>query len=134
MRSKYGSRRLKTELDENRVEPNSGLGGAFRYLLKRWDKLTLFLRVPGAPVDNNICERALKMAIRQRNNSLFFRSERGAKVSDIYMALIYTAELHDENPFEYLAALFEHEADVAAHPASWLPWSFRATLACAAAA
>jgi hypothetical protein len=120
---------LRAELDEKRVEPNSGLGEAFEYLLKRWDKLTLFLRAPGAPLDNNICERALKMAIRHRNNSLFYRSQRGARVGDIYMALIYTAELHGENPFEYLVALFVHAADVAADPAAWLPWTFRATLA-----
>ncbi len=120
---------MHAELDEKRVEPNSGLGDAFDYLLKRWDKLTLFLRVPGAPLDNNICERALKMAIRHRNNSLFYRSQRGARVGDIYMALIYTAELHGENPFEYLVALLVHSADVAADPAAWLPWTFRATLA-----
>jgi len=120
---------MRAELDDKRVEPNSGLGDAFEYLLKRWDKLTLFLRVPGAPLDNNICERALKMAIRHRNNSLFYRSQRGARVGDIYMALIYTAELHGENPFEYLVALFVHSADVAADPAAWLPWTFRATLA-----
>ena len=89
----------------------------------------MFLRVPGAPLDNNTCERALKMAIRHRNNSLFFRSQRGARVGDIYMALIYTAELHGENPFEYLVALLTHPADVAADPAAWLPWTFRATLA-----
>jgi DNA-directed RNA polymerase subunit RPC12/RpoP len=120
---------LRAELDEKRVEPNSGLGDAFEYLLKRWDKLTLFLRIPGAPLDNNICERALKMAIRHRNNSLFYRSQRGARVGDIYMALIYTAELHGENPFEYLVALLVHPADVAADPTAWLPWTFRATLA-----
>ncbi|MGH2907519.1 MAG: IS66 family transposase [Solirubrobacterales bacterium] len=120
---------MRAELDDKRVEPNSGLGGAFEYLLKRWDQLTLFLRVPGAPLENNICERALKMAIRHRNNSLFYRSQRGARVGDIYMTLIYTAELHGENPFEYLVALFTHPADVAADPAAWLPWTFRATLA-----
>jgi hypothetical protein len=49
---------MRAELDDKRVEPNSGLGDAFEYLLKRWDKLTLFLRVPGAPVDNNICNAA----------------------------------------------------------------------------
>lgn len=120
---------MTAQLDEKRVEPNSGLGDAFQYLLKRWDKLTLFLRVPGAPLDNNICERILKMAIRHRNNSLFYRSVRGARVGDIYMALIYTAELHHENPFEYLVALLVHHDEVAADPAAWLPWTFRATLA-----
>jgi transposase len=120
---------MNAELDEHRVEPNSGLGQAFRYLLKRWTQLTLFLRVPGAPLDNNVCERVLKMAIRHRNNSLFYRTERGAEVGDVYMTLICTAQLHHENPFDYLVALLVHEADVAADPAAWLPWTFRATLA-----
>jgi transposase len=120
---------IEAQLEQKRVEPNSGLGQAFGYLLERWDPLTLFLRVPGAPIDNNICERGLKMAIRHRNNSLFYKSQRGASVGDLYMALIYTAELHRENAFEYLTALFEHERDVAAHPGDWLPWTYRDTLA-----
>jgi hypothetical protein len=74
------------QFHEKRVEPNSGLGEAFQYLLKRWGKLTLFLRVSGAPLDNSFCERVLKLAIRHRNNSLFYRSVRGARVGDIYMA------------------------------------------------
>jgi len=125
---------IEAQLEHKRIEPNSGLGQAFGYLLERWDPLTLFLRVPGAPVDNNICERALKMAIRHRNNSLFYKSQHGADVGDLYMALIYTAELHRENAFDYLTALFEHERDVASDPASWLPWTYRDTLAAQRAA
>lgn len=120
---------MQAALDEKRIEPNSGLGQAFRYLLKRWDKLTLFLRVPDAPLENNLCERVLKRAIRHRNNSLFYRSARGARVGDIYMSLIHTAELHGENAFDYLTELFANEAQVAAAPALWLPWTYRATLA-----
>ena len=120
---------IAAQCEHKRVEPNSGLGQAFTYLLQRWDPLTLFLRVPGAPLDNNICERALKMAIRHRNNSLFYKTQRGADVGDLYMALIYTATLHGENPFAYLTALFEHERDLAAHPAAWLPWTYRDALA-----
>jgi len=48
------------QFEERLVEPNSALGQAITYLLRHWDKLTLFLREPGAPLDNNICERALK--------------------------------------------------------------------------
>jgi transposase len=58
---------LTAQLEEKKVEPNSGLGGAMTYLLKHWDRLTLFLRQAGAPIDNNICERALKKAILHRN-------------------------------------------------------------------
>jgi transposase len=84
----------------------------------------LFLRVPGAPLDNNICERALKMAIRHRNNSLFYKTLRGAQVGDLYMTLIFTAEAHGVNAYEYLTALLEHASDLAANPSAWLPWTW----------
>ena len=120
---------MEEQFEQKRVEPNSGLGQAFRYMLKRWDKFTLFLRLPGAPLHNNIAERALKLAIRHRNNSLFYRSERGARVGDIYMTLIHTTELQGENPFHYLTELMRHESAVAEEPAAWLPWNYRDTLA-----
>jgi hypothetical protein len=120
---------LDEQLEHKRVEPNSGLGQAYRYLLARWGPLTAFLRVPGAPIDNNVCERALKMAIRLRNASLFYKSLRGASVGDLYMSLIFTAEMNGVNSFEYLLALFEHESELEEDAARWLPWAFRATLA-----
>lgn len=115
-------------LETKRVEPNSGLGGAFTYLLKRWDALTLFLRVRDAPLDNNMSERSLKRAIRHRRTSLFYRSCRGALVGDVYMALIYTTELHGGDPFRYLSALMTHDKDVATRPAEWLPWNYQRAL------
>lgn len=120
---------MKAEFEQKRVEPNSGLGKAFHYMLDRWPKFTLFLRVPGAPLTNNACERALKAAIRHRNNSLFYRTQRGADVGDMYMSVIYTAELNGENALAYLTALLRHARAVAECPADWLPWNYRATLA-----
>jgi transposase len=120
---------MNAQLKERKVEENSGLGKAYNYLLKRWDKLTLFLRVPNAPIHNNVIERGLKMAIRHRNASLFYRTQRGADVGDMYMTIIYTADLYRENVFEYLTILQLHEADVVANPSAWLPWTYRATLA-----
>jgi hypothetical protein len=120
---------LLAELEEKRVEPNSELGKAYRYMLKRWDKLTLFLHRPGVPLDNNLCERTLKMAIRHRRNSLFYRSERGAEIGDMFMSMIHTAELRGQNPFDYLTQLLVHETAVAASPADWLPWNYRETIA-----
>ncbi len=119
---------MQKQLDDKHVEPNSGLGQAFNYMLKRWDKLTAFLRVCNAPLENNICERALKKAIAHRNASLFYRSLRGAHVGDVYMALIYTADLHAVNPFEYLTTLQLHDKAIAANPSDWLPWNYAATL------
>ena len=50
---------LRRQLDDKLVEPNSVVGEAINYLLKRWEPLTLFLRKAEAPLDNNLCERAL---------------------------------------------------------------------------
>ena len=120
---------MEAQFSEKRIEPNSRLGDAINYMLKRWDKFTLFLRVSGAPIHNNIVERALKMAIRHRNNSLFYRSQRGATVGDIYMTIIHTTELHGGNAFDYLTELMRHAQAVAENPAAWLPWNYRETLA-----
>ena len=51
---------LEAQFAERKTEPNSGLGKAIRYLLRHWKPLTLFLRQAGAPLDNNLVERALK--------------------------------------------------------------------------
>jgi len=120
---------LKAQLDERLVEPNSGLGKAIRYATNHWPELTRFLHEPGAPLDNNVCERALKMAILHRKNALFYKTQNGAAVGDLHMSLIYTCRLAGENAFDYLTAIIEHPADVAERPHDWLPWSFRDTLA-----
>ena len=46
------------QLDEHRVEPNSGLGKAITYMLRHWSALTLFHEKEGAPLDNNIVTAA----------------------------------------------------------------------------
>ena len=120
---------LRHQLDDHLVEPNSGLGTAIAYMLKHWAPLTLFLRVPGAPLDNNLCERALKKAILHRKNALFYRTLAGAHVGDVFMSLIHTAELNDIAPFDYLVALQRHHEAVALDPSEWLPWTYAATLA-----
>ena len=120
---------MKEKLERKEVEPNSPLGKAINYMLKRWDKLTLFLCVPGAPLDNNVCERALKKAILHRKNALFYQTENGARVGDIFMSLIHTAELAKANPFDYLTELLKHGEDIKRDPASWMPWNYRTTLA-----
>ncbi len=120
--------RMQTELDEGITEENGRLGKAFRYMLNNWEGLTLFLREPGAPLDNNGVERLLKKAVLHRKNSLFYRTNWGAKVGDIYMSLIYTCELNGVNSFEYLTELQIHADKVKVDPSGWLPWNFRDTL------
>ena len=122
---------MSQQIEQKNVEPNSGLGEAIHYMLKRWDALTRFLTVPGAPLDNNICERALKMAILHRKNSLSYKTQRGAEVGDLYMSLIHTCRLNDINPFDYLRALQEHPDAVRKDPRQWLPWTYRQSVAAA---
>ena len=97
-------------------------------MLRHWHKLTLFLRVPGAPLDNNICERALKKAILHRKNALFYKTENGAHVGDLFMSLIHTCEFCEANPFDYLTELQRHADELAADPERWMPWNYRSML------
>jgi len=120
---------MKAQIDQRKVEPNSGLGEAIQYMLNHWEPLTLFLRVAGAPLSNNLCERALKMAILHRKNSLGYKTENGARVGDLFMSLIHTCRLNALNPFDYLSALQRHAAAVKANPGQWLPWNYHQTLA-----
>jgi transposase len=119
---------METELRDKRIEPNSGMGKAFDYMLKRWDKLTRFLTVAGAPLDNNICERALKIAIRHRKNSLYYRTQRGAWVGDLFMSFIHTCSLMGVNAFDYTTVLLRNADKLADDPGRWMPWNYKQTL------
>ena len=115
---------LSAQLEQKQAEPNSSLGKAIAYMLRHWDALTLFLRVPGAPLDNSLCERVLKKAILHRKNSLFYKSEHGAFIGDLFMSLIQTCNLHEVNPFDYLIALQKHSSELFKNPGKWLPWNY----------
>jgi transposase len=115
---------MREQIDGKLVEPNSGLGQAIGYMLRHWEELTLFLRQAGAPLDNNICERALKMAILHRKNSLSYKTLNGARTGDLFMSLIHTCQLNGVNPFEYLLAISTHADAVKLIPKAWLPWNY----------
>jgi transposase len=120
---------METQITQRKVEPNSGLGEAIAYMRKHWDQLTLFLRVPGAPLDNNVCERALKKVILHRKNAYFFKTQNGARVGDLFMSLIHTCELNGANPFHYLTELQKHTCEMTAAPGQWMPWNYLHALA-----
>jgi transposase len=119
---------LTEQFEERKVEPNSSLGEAISYMLKHWKALTLFLRQPGAPLDNNICEQALKKAILHRKNAYFYKTQNGARVGDLFMSLNHTCELNDVNPFDYLTELLKHANELSLHPDRWMPWNYRQML------
>lgn len=118
----------RKEIKERRIEPNSGLGKAIQYMRKHWRKLVRFLYVAGAPLSNNLCERVLKKAIIHRKNSLFYKTQNGARVGDVYMTLIATCQLAGVNALEYLTEILRHKEEVASDPSRWMPWNFREAL------
>jgi hypothetical protein len=120
--------RKHTQIAEKKVEPNSGLGQAISYVKNHWRPLTLFLRVPGALLDNNVCERAFKKAILHRKGSLFYKTQNGTHIGDLFMSLIHTCQLGGTNPFDYLVALQRHAEELSHRPQEWMPWNYGDTL------
>jgi hypothetical protein len=94
-----------------------------------WETLTRFLSIPGAPLENNLVERVLKLFIRQRKNSLFYRTEHSAYIASVLTSLIATCLYAGVNVLDDLVALQEHRAAVFADPAAWLPGTYHACLA-----
>ena len=119
---------MEEQFKEKKTEPNSGLGSAIKYMLKHWEKLTKFLTVAGAPLDNNLCERALKKVVLHRKNSLFYKTECGAYVGDMFMSLIHTCKLNNINPFHYLTELQRNTVAVFKNPSDWMPWNYQSIL------
>ena len=119
---------LDKQGEDRLVEPNSSLGKAIAYMQGHWETLTQFLSMPGAPLDNNLVERVLKLFIRQRKNSLFYATEYSAYIASVLTSLIATCLHAGVNVLEYLVALQEHRAEVFAEPSAWFPWTYQARL------
>jgi hypothetical protein len=130
--SEPGFTTLKTWLEQQTaqrvVEPNSSLGKAIAYTLGHGATLTQCLKEPGAPLDNNVAERALKLAIRQRKNSLFSATEHSAYIASILTSGIAPCVQAGINALDYLVAVQEHRREVGANPRAWLPWNYEAAL------
>jgi len=119
---------INLQIEGDCVEPNSSLGKAFNYMVKHRDKLTRFLEVAGAPLDNNVTERALKIPIRSRKNSLFYKTEHGAFVGGMLTSVIHTCVMAKENPVDYLTALQKNKTALFKSPQDWTPWNYRKTM------
>ena len=118
----------RDQIENKKAEPNGPLGKAIKYMEKRWEQLTAFLRIPGTPLSNDIVERLIKRCVLHRKNSLFYWTLHGAAVGDTLMTLIHTTVKAKENPFEYLTSIQLHSEKVKDDPNAWLPWKYRATI------
>ena len=115
---------MQAQIDEKKVEPNSNLGKHIAYCQKRWDKMTEFLRIAGAPLSNDENERSNKPLACYRKNSLFYKTENGAETGDIMQSLIQTCNHNGAGSLDYFTALQENRSKVMAAPQDWLPWNY----------
>ena len=101
------------------------MGKEIGYFLKHWSELTQFHKIPGAPLNNNILETALKIPIRVRKNAMFYATEHGAFVGNILLSIIQTCIGANENPVEYLTALQQNKSQIFKEPEKFLPWNYK---------
>ena len=114
-------------LDEKLVEPNDDLGKAINYMINHQHELTQFLRIEGVPLDNNVLEQCLKIPIRHRKNSMFYKTKYGASVGGVLTSVIYTCVLSGINPIEYLTMLQVNREQIIKEPSAYLPWNYQVT-------
>ena len=116
---------IETQFSDHKVEPNSNLGKALQYWLSHWEELTVWLREPSTPLDNNESERALKQFILMRKNSMFFKTEHGAAVGDVLASLIRTCRLNGVNAWDYLVTIIRNKKEARSNPHLYLPWNYK---------
>jgi len=115
-------------IEDGQIEQNSGFGQACTYFMNHFDELCAFCHVPGAKLDNNTVEQIIKMIIRVRKNSLFYKTQNGADVGDTLTSLLATAIHANVNVFDYLVAVQQNWFDVGRNPQRWLPWNYLQTM------
>ncbi|EPJ48880.1 MAG: transposase [Osedax symbiont Rs1] len=108
-----------------KVEENSGLGKAIRYFIKHYEGLVRFCYVAGAQIDNNTMEAALKLAVLNRKNASFYKTQAGASIGDVIMSLIATCIQSGVNAFDYFNALQRDNQKVIDNPGEYLPWNYQ---------
>ncbi len=88
--------------ESQRGLPRSDFGKAVRYMLERWETLTLFAENPLVWLDNNHAERALREPVVGRKNHYGSRTKRGTDVAALFYTLCETAKLQNVDPRAYM--------------------------------
>ena len=83
----------------------SSLGKAMGYLLGNFKELTIFIKHPAVPIDNNPQERLLRNPVIGRKTWYGTHSKRGAETMAILFSLVESRKLNHVNPRLYLKQL-----------------------------
>ncbi len=75
-------------------------------------------------IGSDKAERMIKLIVRGRRNSQFFKSENGAEVSDIITSVLATCHEANIDALAYLIAVQANQLSVRAAPQNWMPWNY----------
>lgn len=89
------------------VLPQSPIGKAIAYSLKRWDKLCVYTTDGRLQIDNNLVENAIRPVALGRKNYLFAGSHQAAQRAAMIYSLLGTCKINNVNPFDWLRDVFE---------------------------
>lgn len=100
----------------------SKLAKGMSYLLENDQGLTLFLKDPEIPIDNNSQERLLRSHVVGRKTWYGTHSERGATTAAVLFSLVESCKLNDVNPRVYFKNLVQ---DLLARKNPYTPKEFK---------
>ena len=91
--------------------PKNPAAQAVQYALNQWTALNRFLEDGRLPLDNNISERILRLAVIGRKNYMFFGSDAGGHRAAVIYSLVASCKLIGLDPFEYLRDVIARTCD-----------------------
>jgi transposase len=132
----YRQRKLRTAINEMERQLDHELAGdlhseqkkVLSSLKNHWEGLTLFVKDPDIPMDNNEAERALRNAVVGRKNFYGNGAVWTSQVTAYLYTIFETVKRCGINPQKYLTCYFEACAQNGGKPPenldAFLPWSF----------
>ena len=95
---------------ENAPRHGSLMKKAVSYLDHFWNQVFLYRKDGDYTIDNSLAERCIRPLANERKNSLFFGSDKMARVSAAYHSVVSTCKLQGYSILEYLKKFFEEIA------------------------
>lgn len=102
--------KLRSKLDVLLIDDHPPRGDlmdkAINYMNTFWTQLFAYLNDGSYSIDNSIAERFIRPLAGERKNSLFFGSDRMARVSAVYHTIISTCKMQGVSVLDYFKKFF----------------------------
>ena len=93
---------MTEQFREKKVLPNSPMGKALAYSLKRWDKLMRYTQNGMLSIDNNPVENSIRPVALGRKNYLFCGSHEAAQRTAMIYSLLGSCKMQGIDPYLWL--------------------------------